>query len=65
MQEGYFQLVGRLQHLSEPVAPLDQVSPSAFAASAASVLERTTSTHIVVVPPPEPRVPTPERFTGD
>lgn len=59
LQESYLQLVGRLQNLTVTPAPTD---PRPFSASLASAQECTTSTHTVLVPPPEPWVPNQEKF---
>ena len=57
LQEGYTQLEGRVQSLTS------STDPAVSAASMASSGHPSGPT--VVMLPPEPRVPTPERFSGD
>lgn len=61
--ESYFQLEGRLQHLTVTPAPTDP-GPSP-ASSASTAQESTTTSHTMLVHTSELWVPTPERFFGD
>ena len=58
LQEGYVQLEERVQSLATSLGPTTALSPAA-----APTL--TTTAPTVMMLPPEPRVPTPERFSGD
>lgn len=61
LQDGYFQLEGRLQHLI--LSPGDATSTSPSGASSSQ--DHSSTAPAVVMTLPEPRVPTPERFSGN
>lgn len=63
LQDSYFQIEGRLQHLTTAPGLLDTTSASASGTS--SQQGQPNPAPAVVMTFPETRVPTPERFSGN
>lgn len=59
LQDGYFQIEGRLQHLTTSSAP-----PDAPSASSSGISSSQNQVNPVMMAIPEPRVPIPEWFSG-
>lgn len=65
LQDGYFQLEGHLHSLTASMTPADPNQATSSTVSTPTASLPATATLAVRLPPLEPRVPTPERFSGD